>query len=525
MLNQAGHGSSQSTFSPLREPQAMQDRDDGSQSRLSTDRGRGSVWLPTSMLLCSLVVAVAFPRFSQGAVFPPYFDQEEVFTGHLRPTAIRFAPNGNVFVAEKSGMIYAYEDIEDTTKTLVVDLNLKVHAFWDRGLLGLAVDPGYPTVPYIYVLYAFDAFDDGTYPRWGPGETPSDEDPCPNPPGALGDGCVVHGLLSRIQIDPLTLQAIELPISGIIGPDEPLLSSDWCLQFPSHSLGDLVFGEDGYLYVSSGEGASFHSFDWGQEGSPQNPCDDPPDGFQTASVPDPNNSVAAEGGALRSQDILTPSDRTDLSIPGRPDYVDRATFDGSLLRIDVSTLPVQAPADNPLVTLNTVPDDDLIVAMGLRNPFRINKRPGTQEIWITDVGWSTWEEINRVADPGGTVENFGWPCFEGDNSGNSILDGYDQQELCQDLYDDNIPLGIDLEAPYYSYHHNQKVVPDELCPTGTSSATGLTFNTADVYPPVYDNALFFADSSRSCIWTMFADSQGNPDKNNRLALVSLAGGQ
>ena len=36
-------------------------------------------------------------------------------------------------------------------------------------------------------------------------------------------------------------------------------------------------------------------------------------------------------------------------------------------------------------------------------------RPGTDEIWVGDVGWSAWEEINRIVDPtDSTVENFGW---------------------------------------------------------------------------------------------------------------------
>jgi hypothetical protein len=42
-----------------------------------------------------------------------------------------------------------------------------------------------------------------------------------------------------------------------------------------------------------------------------------------------------------------------------------------------------------------------IVAYGLRNPFRFTQRPGTDELWIGDVGWNTWEEINRVVPPSG----------------------------------------------------------------------------------------------------------------------------
>ena len=56
---------------------------------------------------------------------------------------------------------------------------------------------------------------------------------------------------------------------------EQVLISDWCQQFPSHSIGDLQFGPDGALYVSGGDGASFNATDYGQFGSPVNPCGDP----------------------------------------------------------------------------------------------------------------------------------------------------------------------------------------------------------------------------------------------------------
>ena len=66
------------------------------------------------------------------------------------------------------------------------------------------------------------------------------------------------------------------------------------------------------------------------------------------------------------------------------------------------------------------------MAHGLRNPFRFTTRPGTSEIWVGDVGFGTWEEINRIVNPtDGVVENFGWPCYEGgDRQG-----GYDGANL------------------------------------------------------------------------------------------------
>ena len=40
-----------------------------------------------------------------------------------------------------------------------------------------------------------------------------------------------------------------------------------------------------------------------------------------------------------------------------------------------------------------------IIAHGFRNPFRFTFRPGTSELWVGDVGWSAWEEINLIANP------------------------------------------------------------------------------------------------------------------------------
>jgi glucose/arabinose dehydrogenase len=443
--------------------------------------------------LASLVLGTA-PL--SASVLPDGFQEDAVISGRTEPTAVRFASNGQVFVAEKSGLVWAYDALTDTTPSLVVDLRVAVYNNWDRGLLGLAIAPDYPADPSIYVMYAHDAYDDGTGPRWGSSvPASSTADPCPNPPGSTADGCVVYGRLSRIAINTATM----------VGTESVLVQQRWCQQYPSHSLGDLVFGEDGYLYASSGDGASFTFADWGQDGNPINPCDDPPDG-----IGGPQNGADAEGGALRSQDILTPADDTALN--------------GAILRIDVSAEAIQAAPGNPLLG-NAVADDDLIIAVGLRNPFRFTARSGTSEIWIGDVGWNVWEEINVIGDPGGAVEDFGWPCYEGGNGSNLQMASYAGRTLCQNLYNNNIPAGIIAKPPFYAYQHSEKVVPNELCGTGGSSVTGIAFNSGTNFPQAYDGALFFADSSRMCIWTIFADANGNPDKTNRQPLVSNAAGR
>ncbi len=168
--------------------------------------------------------------------------------GLTNPTVVRFSPDGRVFVAEKSGLIKVFDNLTDTTPTVFADLRTNVHNFWDRGLLGLALDPDFPATPYVYVLYAHDAAIGGTAPRWGtPGVL---SDPCPTPPGATADGCVVTGRLSRLQAAGNTMTGTE-----------QVLIEDWCQQYPSHSVGSLAFGADGALYVSGGDGASFNFAD------------------------------------------------------------------------------------------------------------------------------------------------------------------------------------------------------------------------------------------------------------------------
>src|ERR687895_1772645 len=388
------------------------------------------------------------------ATYPAGFSEQTVITGLTNPTAVRFASDGRVFVAEKSGLIKVFDGLGDTSPTVFADLRTQVHNFWDRGLLGMVLDPSFPTRPYVYVLYAHDALIGGTAPRWGtPGAT---SDGCPSPPGATADGCVVSGRLSRLTASG----------NAAVGPEQVLIEN-WCQQYPSHSVGSLAFGADGALYVSGGDGASFNFVDWGQDGSPLNPCGDPPGTVGSLLSP-----PTAEGGALRSQDLRTTSDPTSL--------------DGAVLRVNPDT--GAAMPNNPLAASSDL-NTRRIVAHGLRNPFRLTVRPGTSEVWLGDVGWNNWEEIDRVPNPTAGVLNFGWPCYEG----NGRQSGYDGANLniCEALY---TSAGAHT-APYFRWDHGASVVTGETCPTGSSSAAGVAFAPASggPYPDEYDGALFFAD--------------------------------
>jgi glucose/arabinose dehydrogenase len=399
----------------------------------------------------------------------PGFQETAVITGLTEPSSVRFSPDGRIFVAEKSGLIKVFDGLGDNTATVVADLRVRVHNYWDRGLLGLALHPSFPAKPFIYVLYTHDAAIGGTAPRWGVGNQTSDG--CPSPPGPTTDGCVVSGRLSRLQVT-----------GSSTGPEQVLLE-DWCQQYPSHSVGDLEFGSDGALYATGGDGASFIEIDYGQFGSPKNPCGDPPSGSGGTQTP-----PTAQGGALRSQDVRTGGDPTGL--------------DGTIIRVDPETgaaLPNNPNAANP------DPDARRIVSSGLRNPFRLTVRPGTNEVWSGDVGWSAWEEINRGPNPIGVAENFGWPCYEGGGRNG----GYDATDLslCESLYASGA-----VRAPFYAYNHSSKVFPEESCPVGSSSISGLAFNPpGSTLPAEFDGALFFSDYSRECIWVMQRNGGALPD--------------
>lgn len=389
-------------------------------------------------VLCTFVFfSTLLLSTNNSSALPANFQDTVVFSDLDSPTAISFAPNGKVFIAEKAGIIKVYDNLQDTTPTVFADLRSQVHNYSDRGIGGMVVDPQFPARPFVYVLYTMD----------GPigSSLPNNNDQC-----AIPDFCLAGSRLSK-----LTASA-----DGNTMLSQQILIESWCQIENSHTADGLAFGADGALYLTHGDGASFNYVDYGQDGG----CVDP----------------VNEGGALRSQDLRTSGDPV--------------SFDGAMLRVNPDT--GEAFAGNPLAG-GAIADDDRIISYGYRNPFRFTIDPLTGAIWVADVGWNEWEEINYIPNPTASVSNFGWPCYEGP----ARQGGYDAANIpiCENLYTAGT-----AQSPYYSYAHNG----------GSKAVSAIGLYRGSNFPSAYDGALFFGDYTQGWIRVMAPGTNGLPDTNN-----------
>lgn len=103
---------------------------------------------------------------------------------------------------------------------------------------------------------------------------------------------------------------------------------------------------------------------------------------------------------------------------------------GTVFRIDVdSGFPYSIPTDNPYAFSGGSPRPE-IWAHGLRNPYRGDLDQETQQVWLGDVGWTSWEEVSLVPRGG----NMGWRIFEGSHcrQGGADTNGNGIGDLCED---------------------------------------------------------------------------------------------
>lgn len=253
------------------------------------------------------------------AVAPQISLTSVITSGLSAPMQLVHAGDGSkrIFIVQKAGTIRVYDSSFNFISVFGTVSNVSTNG--ERGLLSMAFHPNYSTNGFVYVYYT-------------------------NTAGNLE--------LARYHVNsgsPNTLDAASKVI--VLTIPHPTYSN--------HNGGELHFGTDGYLYLSTGDG----------------------------------------GG---SGDVSNNAQNTSVLL-------------GKILRLAANTSTTAPyytiPAGNPF--------SNEVYAYGLRNPYRWSFDKATQDMWIGDVGQDSWEEINFRAAAATSGANYGWRCYEGNASYNS----------------------------------------------------------------------------------------------------------
>lgn len=269
-------------------------------------------------------------------------DLQLVEDGFTSPIGVVPIPDntGRLVVIDQIGKLWVLDANGNKLPAPFIDLTSRMvtltPGFDERGLLGVAFHPNYASNGRLFIYY-------NAPPRAG-GPTPT------TTWNNLARFSEFH-ISANPNIVDMASERAFLEI------DDPQLN---------HNGGTLIFGRDGYLYISIGDGgaandvAPGHVEDW--------------------------YPVNAGGNG---QDI-------------------EQNLWGSILRLDMDgAMPYAIPADNPLVGKT---GRDEIYAYGFRNPYRMSfDMGGSGKLFVGDAGQVLYEEVS-VVEKGG---NYGWNVKEG----------------------------------------------------------------------------------------------------------------
>lgn len=224
---------------------------------------------------------------------------EPRFSGLTQPTDLRFLPDGSgrALISEQAGTVVLVGDDTGENKT-ILDLQGRVGCCGERGLLSLVLHPNFTRNGLVF-LYAVNK---------------------------AGDT-----VLSRIELDRGTLEAKPDTDEVLLRVPQP---------GPTHNGGQLQFGPDGFLYLSTGDG------------------------------------------------IYRPS-----WLGALPNAQKEDTLLGKLLRFEVDEAgALTVPADNPFAGVSGA--KAAVWATGLRNPWRFSFDRTSGDLFIADVGEAAFEEVS-----------------------------------------------------------------------------------------------------------------------------------
>ncbi len=259
---------------------------------------------------------------------PPGFQDIPITEIYGSPTDFAWL-GGDLLITAQEGWLYRLEGgSADAHPELLLDLSLHIGKGPEQGLLGVIADPEFASRPYLYLYYTED----------------------------LENGhCDLSPPRCRNRVSRFTMAP-----DGTLDPASEVSLLDTIMVGWMHNGGDIAFGDDGFLYVSTGDAGY------------------PPDSQDLRNL---------NGKILRI-------DRDGQPAPGNP----------------FANLDAASCQEAPRVSADQPPCPE-IFAWGLRNPFRFAFDPNVDmsRFSINDVGQISWEEI----DDGALGANYGWPEREG----------------------------------------------------------------------------------------------------------------
>ena len=312
---------------------------------------RSRIALPLALVLVLALAGAAL------AAAPGGFSDTPV-ASVANPTALAFTPDGRLLIASQTGTLRVYQN-DALLPTAALNLGAGglnvICPNHERGLLGVAVDPDFAANHFIYLYYTFNKF-----PNPDPAQNCPDVQPT-NPSNPVNR--VSRFVLSQANtVDPASETILVDNIPSTNG---------------NHNSGDLRFGNDGYLYISIGDGGCDYARTHG---------------------------CAGGNYATRDQFILL----------GK---ILRITRDGAIppdnpwLGADSARCYDPAPGGNKAGRNDDGKKCQETFAWGFRNPFRLAFDPnaaGTR-FFVNDVGQGTWEEIDEAQ----SGADYGWNGREG----------------------------------------------------------------------------------------------------------------
>lgn len=364
-----------------------------------------------TFLLSILLVVFTSPIFSQ---ISEKFDDEFISDDLELPVGVLIDPEGRVLVWEKGGKVKWVSTEVGVEPITILDISEKVASWADQGLMCVALDPDYAFNRNLYVAYAMDRYylehhQDSNY----------------RPDSTVTKQATI-GRIARYTMNESFDQVIPDSEHIIIGKsfeDGVSISADF------HGLGSIVFGDDGSLLFSVGDG-----------------------GNDEEDEPDQNHfyaDQALEDGIITEKEIVGPY---------RAQLLDN--MNGKILRIHPIT--GEAYPSNPFYEQdNPSSDRSKVYSLGHRNPFAFVKVPNTGDViaemgnpgflFSGDVGGGAWEELNFIDTAG---LNFGWPNFE------AYLNQWPYHfQLIKENKDAPNPEGALCDRPYF---HFQDLISNEL---------------------------------------------------------------